>query len=1805
MSQREGVSLLTLRSDAPTQRGASDLVIKGLRILGVDVDAWLGLDPLKEYVASIVADKAACLADEREIVGRSDGLGVYQCNSRTPYAQFTRENLRRARSDQVLVLVHGFFSSATGAFDGLWQTGGNGVRNALFKSYEDAVYCFDHATLGQSPIQNALDLVSGLEEGTRLHLLAHSRGGLVCEVLSRAQSGERGFRPLELEMFAKLQPDDGSRLRELMELMERKRLRVERVVRVGSPMRGTWLASNRLDRWLSIFYNVVRYAVPPGPQFVADHVFDVLATVVKKRLDRQHFPGIEAMSPTSPLIALLNDSPPLLDDRLTVIAGDCEGSGLLHRLKVLITDGFFGESHDLVVPTTSMFGGAPRRDGTSYFFHRTPKVDHFQYFSHDDSLQRIRTGLIGTDDEWKKMQRLDRVIKRQELTVNRADQRVRSDAPLNLILPGIMGTELAFWNNDRVWIDLGDFACGNFPALGLAEEAPEQQSYPEPGSKHVFPLGPLRDFYGDLADELQRRGELVLPMGYDWRKPIRIAAEVLAKRLEKEWPDDSPRPLRIVAHSMGGLVARAMFARDPKLRERFERSSQNRLLMLGTPNAGSMAIAKALLGDNKQIGWISLLAPQSEQELLTVAATFPGFHELLPQMGRIWEKQSVWATLFEQHRIPASKRPFLAAWAMTRATQGRTELRNSIATLPFRNTVYVAGFVDPMARDATVVDIDEHGEYVRGPGDGTVSYRSGLIEGVPTYYANAPHGDLPSYRRAFTAYFELLERGETNLLPMDWRNLHERRRGVLLETFIPEQMPYRPSRSDLYRQLLGASAQGIEELEATLTDPIVLRIVNGGLRFARHPLMVGHYLGDVVGGSEAELDRQFEGQLRKALDLGVYPAEVETFQVFERKHDTHDERSPFAVVVGLGRPGELSVGKLHRTVKRGILGWFGTTRSESDVSVPRNAFSIVLLGSAASGMTVSECAMAILRGVQDAQRVIALWQQARTGRDIQEGIDEIELVEVYEDKALELAAELPRLLANDEFGDAFRLIPKLEQRSDAVQRLRDERRGVSTVQRLDIRVYGERLRYTLPGIQAAVPVMKRDIDIAEIRAYAREIDEQLSTNRALGRVLFNQLLPLELKQFALEQYDLVLSLNESAASLPWELADSGSRVPLSVQSGMIRQLHSARYSPRERVSTDSALVIGEPQVDGLLPLSGARSEAADVAKVLETAGFKVKYLDRPSAVQVRDELGKRPYRIIHFAGHGMVDYLSPLSDAKATPHTGMVIGSLMVDGNGLAVVPMGDVRGDSTERAAHATSHGVRHWLLLTPDDVRECVAQVPEMVFINCCHLGRQVGVARNAPKMASNLANSFMEIGCRAVVAAGWAIEDGAAATFAGTLYDSMVQVGDSFINAVRDARSATFRRFGASSLSWGAYQCYGDPGYRAVRHSSVSASRTFNTDRELEYWLKERGTATMGLTGEALEMVRQELLEVIEREVSGKQRCEDVFQEAVSVCEAVGEYRRTAELIQVRINHRFAMTSMLRSIQARVHLRLAMTSPLDSKERNDWIALADESLDNLKASANLENSGELWFDLGRYLRRRFILEAKKNARVAVLRQLVSATREGWRTVIAGITLRRGCQLSKEKIDEEITDEQAQKMLMVIIIKRAMEKRRVSRRHVPNGLPNYTSVLKHCKAKFETRSTSVEFWDDADQAHLRLLLLATPRSMDTSLGDRTQAQYYEEATTIAELYRFAMSLSATESERESIATSVLFWHVVSEFFVDMTGQEDRLHWTLLHKSLDHAFPLGAAGGGEEPPRPPGQKRRANGHATAATKQLPRNRGL
>jgi pimeloyl-ACP methyl ester carboxylesterase len=154
------------------------------------------------------------------------------------------------------------------------------------------------------------------------------------------------------------------------------------------------------------------------------------------------------------------------------------------------------------------------------------------------------------------------------------------------VLPGILGSHLKV-DGKRVWLSLRLF--NNL----------DQPKWDETTTSHVRPDGPIGMSYDDLIDHLADTHE-VIAFSFDWRRPIEDEARRLADAVDHALTarNATQQPVRIIAHSMGGLVARTMQLERPETWNRMLAREAARVLMLGTPNGGSWTPMQVLSGDD-------------------------------------------------------------------------------------------------------------------------------------------------------------------------------------------------------------------------------------------------------------------------------------------------------------------------------------------------------------------------------------------------------------------------------------------------------------------------------------------------------------------------------------------------------------------------------------------------------------------------------------------------------------------------------------------------------------------------------------------------------------------------------------------------------------------------------------------------------------------------------------------------------------------------------------------------------------------------------------------------------------------------------------------------------------------------------------------------------------------------------------------------------------------------------------------------------------------------------------------------------
>ena len=1512
------------------------IVIKGLKFFRIDV---------AEKAAHFIAGRL-----EKHLLGKEEdgrGPGLYRI---LPGDELRLEpvsgGIPTLPADRpALLFLHGTASSTAGSFGKLWTDRRTSERNQLLAPYEGRIFGLEHETLTKSPIHNTIALAERLPASALLHLISHSRGGMVGELLCRTviTGGRDPFDAGDLSFFGEHNPGKiRGDLERLNALLKEKQFRIARFVRVACPARGTTLASERFDIYLSILFNLLSKAPlmsgAPAVKVAFDIFSELIMAVAKERSDATVLPGIEAMIPSSPLVAILNRTKDPVEGELRVIAGDIEGDNVLSAIGTLLTDPLYQDDHDLVVNTDAMFGGAERAGGAAFLFRRGPDVNHFSYFENADSAEGLARTLSRSGSEADGFEPFS--VLATDSGIPPYEKRDTANRPVVFVLPGIMGSHLAI-NENRIWLDPFDIMRGKFELL----------SYGTPNL--VKAEAPISMFYGDLARHLSKDYR-VEPFPFDWRLSIFEEAKRLADAITKALDDTEKnrQPVSIVAHSMGGLVARAMISACPEVWDRMKERTGGRIIMLGTPNGGSHAVTQTLTGRDSLIRKLSLLdVTRKQQDLIAIVARFPGLLEMLPISssldlfdGESWKNLAKADPERETWQVPGS-----ADLATARANRERL----TQTPIDPERTFYIAGWAPVTPIDLT---IDEDGEKKRlvfqatPRGDGRVPWETGIPAGVKTWYLKAAHGDLASEEEGFGAITDLLRHGTTDRLPTvapETRGLPER------SEITVERAPLYPDFKDLARTAVGSGRTTKKRRHTERKIRVSIR--HGNLAFASHPVLVGHYKGDTIISAEAYLDRTLDNRLSARHRFRLYPGDNDTAEVFLNteweQSRKGDGKPPGAIVIGLGQVGELSPGRLMRAVSRGVRS-YSLARSEipqvKNGSAGPPGISALLVGTGAGGIAVQDAVNAILRGIIDAHGFM----------DEADRITEVEFIELYEDRAIQAARTLARLRDDPEISHAFAIDGELLVSSlDGGMRRANFFEEDPWWQRLQITEdKEERLSFNLLTDRARAKVYLQQSQRSLADKFIEEMSGSTESNKEVAVTLYEMLVPNELKEYAPDRRDVVLVLNDAAARYPWEMmeerhrGDEGapSEKPLAVQAGMVRQLIVEKFRDRVMMALGKrALVVGNPHTP-FADLPGAESEAKEVVKALENAGYDPVRLigaDAKGTTILRD-LFARDYQIIHLAGHGVYEFRPPaVCDAcnrpiEGNPVTGMVIGENQ----------------------------------FLTAAQIRQ-MRTVPQLVFVNCCHLGKinDPQPLRNLPpNLAANVATELIRMGVRAVVAAGWAVQDDAAALFAATFYREMLS-GATFGNAVRDARKTAYNQFGEYN-TWGAYQCYGDPdfilgkGEAAPRRQSTTIYYTALSEAIVDIG---NVAASAKTAGEADVADRLNKLKKIEQSIPPPWLASGDLQAALG--EAYGELKRFEDAID-HYHKAIADDKGLASIKTAeqlCNLQVRWATDLADIDRTAALKLIEEAESRLHGLINLfGDTAERHSLLGSAAKRRIVI-------------------------------------------------------------------------------------------------------------------------------------------------------------------------------------------------------------------------------------------
>ncbi len=1378
------------------------------------------------------------------------------------------------------LFIHGTNSDTLGAFQDLKASP---VWKTMHQLYGKNVLAFQHRTLSESPLLNVVKLAQMLPDNSVVHMLTHSRGGIVGDILNKYSStndeSSLGFTNQHIALLEKEgdRQEDIENIEALNRIFKDKKITVAKFIRVGCPAAGTKLASKRLDHILNVFFNLV--TLVGGP--FGDILKELLSAAVESKDDVNVLPGVEAQRPESPFIKILNDPSPetaINGKPLAIISGNGRVSFSGQGLFVILGKLFYWQRNDLVVNTDSMYLGAKRKDNIQYFFDQGTEVNHVKYFENDKTREAIDLVLKTAEGELipgfkciaqDEIPGSDRaLLESGELYPSELPP--SGTKPIVVMLPGIMGSNLS-QKDKEIWLHYGRILTGGLVDLGYSNV------------NKIVADSVVKTSYYKLYKWLSAKYDVVV-YPFDWRKPLPECASEFNTKIKSLLKVG--QPIKIIGHSMGGLLVRDFILNYDDTWQDLKASKGFRILFLGSPLGGSFRIPSVLFGEDaiiKKLCKLDLF--HTKEGLLKIFSQLPGILALLPlttDSKNDFAKMETWENM--RKYFGKSDWPLPLKSDLDYFKNYRDNILKKRDGIDYSSMVYIAG-KDKMTPCGYYLDEIPPKKQLyflyTSEGDQSVTWESGipkqLIEANAVYYSRVTHGALANEPDIFNAIEEILSTGQTKLL----RNTKPLLRGEEKIFRAEPDIDFDLSENGLERTILGLGNE-IEPVSSQI--PVTVTVSNGDLLYSSYPIVAGHFLNDGVLYAERSIDNYLNGSLTSKHRLGLYPGDIGTNAIFGKMEGNDFEG---AIIVGLGEPDQLTSFQLSKSVEQGVLNYLLSIRG---APIPKKGIGVssLIVATGYGGLSVEGSLKAIIDGVNRANDKVKMLSD-----EGYRNVQNIEIIELYADRALNCMYVLNKI-ANKE-NSTYNIIigNKRIKNLLGIQKRTPLDTAEGWWNRITIK-YKEANEQTGEPSSMVFGSSTGDSREEENELYSSTplidlfISEVSSSNQwsaCTAKTLFELLIPNNLKEKLKRKGNISWILDSKTASYPWELLQDNTTntKPLCINAGMIRQLSTKDYRINiKRVAEKGALIIADPILNGFISqLPGAKEEGMMVKDTLENVGYPTTELIGTDAESIVKNFFCNDYTIIHLAGHGVFNPKSPKK-------SGMVIGK--------------DI--------------------FLTVFEIQQ-MPVVPELVFVNCCHLGysnsEDEKFYRDRYKLAANIGTELISIGVKAVIAAGWAVNDAAALDFAQVFYSSMFS-GDNFGDAVKNARNYIYEKHPGNN-TWGAYQCYGDPFFKlkGISGGKGSWSPSYIVPQEaeidLDNLLNQLQMATSADKDHLAEL--ETIMKAVDRDVFRTpqiiERVAKIYQELAMYIEAAGNYE---ELLKME-NAEFSFSCMEKYCNTRAKL------------------------------------------------------------------------------------------------------------------------------------------------------------------------------------------------------------------------------------------------------------------------------------------------
>jgi CHAT domain-containing protein len=255
---------------------------------------------------------------------------------------------------------------------------------------------------------------------------------------------------------------------------------------------------------------------------------------------------------------------------------------------------------------------------------------------------------------------------------------------------------------------------------------------------------------------------------------------------------------------------------------------------------------------------------------------------------------------------------------------------------------------------------------------------------------------------------------------------------------------------------------------------------------------------------------------------------------------------------------------------------------------------------------------------------------------------------------------------------------------------------------------------------------------------------------------------------------LEFGTDEGLVNYPWELMyDEEDFLCLKHYIG--RYVNTTKIAPprmqpvayNREWDTIGVLLVSVPGPPNLPFLPGAKAEGDALMRLFQSMGYvTLKYLRPPDATyaNVRNELRRGTYQIVHFCGHASFNPQDERSSALMLQDYSLTAGQVIMQ---------------------------LKSAIL--------CV--------VNACQTAQQASATWNAELNNFSLGRAFMETDSY-LLGSRWKLSDEAAPIFAVAFYTALLQDWKSIGEAVQIARKECRAQLPADDVAWASYVYYGDP-------------------------------------------------------------------------------------------------------------------------------------------------------------------------------------------------------------------------------------------------------------------------------------------------------------------------------------------------------------------------------------------------------------